>query len=121
ELRLRLQVGWQVHALADRHRLDQTARKDGKAVQGQRYRAEQTLLFEIGVVAVEGQQVVQIQCRLRLLQQRTVGIAGRQVGVAQRGVWRDLVEEHIDAGLRHVVGLVGRDGGDPRPADLREV
>ena len=61
-----------------------------------RRRAEQALRLEIVVIAVEAQQIVQDEGRLRPLYQLAVGTARRQVGIAIRRIGRHLIKKNID-------------------------
>ena len=64
------------------HRRDQAARQGRVGLQRQRDRSQHPLLFERTVVAVEGEEIMQIERDLRSLRQRAVRAARRQVGVA---------------------------------------
>src|SRR5215831_13165125 len=61
---------------------------------------QQPLLLESGVVAIEAEQIIKIDRGLWMLQQRTVGLARRQIDVPQIGVWCNLIEKDVHADSR---------------------
>jgi hypothetical protein len=73
------------------------SRQDRGGVELEDSGPEQPLLIQRGVLPVERQQVVQVECCLRPAQQRAVGPAGGEVGVLPGGVGGDLVEEDVHA------------------------
>ena len=79
--------------------------------------AEQALLIQGGVFTVERQQIVQVQGRLRLVQEQVVGPARGEVGVPPRHVGADLVEENVDADRGQVRLIVRPHIGHGGPAD----
>jgi hypothetical protein len=76
-------------------------------VELRRHGAEEELRHVLPLVAVEGDQVVEVERQLRPADQRAVAAAHRQLGVAQRRVRRHLVEEQVDLPRRrHLHGLL---------------
>ena len=100
-----------------------TALQGRVCVQIQRNGTEQALRFEEFVVAVEGEQVVEVQRSGWFAQYGAVCGSGRQLCVAQGCVGGYLVEEHVDADGGERLPEIGRQiahqwGGDLRTADV---
>ncbi len=81
--------------------------------------AQDALRLQQRLVAVKGEQIVQIECDLWALVQAAVGTARGQVVVAPGDIGRGLIEKNVDAHLRHAtVGAVGAHGRDDGIADV---
>ena len=81
--------------------------------------AQEALGLQLGLVAVEREQVVQVEGHPGALRQATVRAPRGEVLVAPGGVMGDLVEEQVDGGGRVVAGrAVWAGGGHRRPRDI---
>ena len=103
-----LRRGGQVRGGQDRLRghggLDVGGLQDGLLVQAAHDDAEQPLRDQLHLVAVEADQVVQVERGLWSGQRGAVGRTGGRVEVAQVGVGRDLVAEDGDRGIGRRLG-----------------
>ena len=81
--------------------------------------AHETLRLKLGLVAVEGHQVMQVESRARPPYELAVGVARRHIHVTPRTVRSDLIEIEVHPDVGHIGTIpVGPDHGDRRAGHI---